>query len=324
MRTNEMRKRPESLRRGAFTLTELLVVIAIMTALVALTASVVARYMVSGQESTSRAILDKTQIAVNRAWVKVKDQARTAPMTEIVPGTTMTVGQWIQINLASNAGNPSDPNVVNRTRVIYIKLRLRQAFPMKFSEALNPYPLPPLPGYATFLTNLGINLTTPYDVSESSACLLMALQRGVSGAGVNPDDLAGGNAMGSYSAPNGTLPYLKDAWGKPIIFTRVPAGSAQLNTNPYPGPPGPGQPGANDPLDPQGYLQAGGWAMTGAGTTPQANMFSALTLQPLAAADCSFMLAPMLCSSGMNQIFETDPTTFANPNPVSDDLYSKP
>lgn len=324
MRTNEMRKRPELPRRGAFTLAELLVVIAIMVALVALTASVVARYMVSGQESTTRAILDKTQIAVSRAWVKVKDEVKDKPMTEIVPGTTMTVGQWIQTNLASNAGNPSDPNIVGRARVIYVKLWLRRAFPMNFNEALNPFPLPPLAGYVTFLTSLGITGTTG-NLEESSACLLMALQRGVSGAGVNPNDLAGGNAMGSLPTPNGgVLPFLKDAWGKPIIFTRVPAGSAQLNTNPYPGPPGPGQPGANDPLDPQGYLQAAGWARTGAGVTPQAQLFTALTLQQLAGPDMSYMLAPMLCSSGMNQLFETDPITFANPNPVSDDLYSKP
>ena len=47
------------------------------------------------------------------------------------------------------SGQPGeiDANASNRVRVIYIKLKQRQAFPMTFDEALNPSPLPPQPAH---------------------------------------------------------------------------------------------------------------------------------------------------------------------------------
>src|SRR5262249_3682101 len=109
--------------------------------------------------------------------------------------------------------------------------------------------------------------------------------------------------------------YLSDAWGMPLYFTRVPVGSAALNSNPYPGG---GQPGINDPLDPQGYLQTGGW-----GTT-YGTLFTTLTLQHLAGPSNSYNQAPMLLSSGQNKTLETDPVTYQTTTPGGDDLFSTP
>lgn len=319
MRRKSIRKLPDTARR-AFTLVEMLVVMGIIAALVALSASAVLKFIVSQQVTNTQATMDKTQSVLNRAWSKVKDEANKAPMTEIVPGVGQTVQQWIWTNLASNATYPNDPNVQDRIRVLYVKLRLRQAFPLNFTEALNPFPLPPLPAYYTYLTKLGITGTLGANY-EASACLLMALQRGVSGKGIDPSDLTTGGQTGAAATPNGgSIPYLTDAWGMPIYFTRVPAGIWQVNGNPFninpyrnpnpmtPPPPTLGQPGNNDPLDPQGYLQAAGWATNPANgqTTPQANTFELLTQQALAGLNRSFMLAPMLCSSGPDKTLQTD------------------
>jgi type II secretory pathway pseudopilin PulG len=317
-----------SSRRGAFTLLELTVVIFIIVTLVALTSGAVIKFMAVQQTSNTRTLLDRTQAKLNTAWSAVKDQAYKDSMSETVPGTNppVTVSQWIQANLALNTGNLSDPNITGRVRVIYVKLRLRQAFPMNFTEALNPFPLPPIAAYQTNLLKLGINTSTGANF-ESSACLLMALQRAQSGGGTDVSDLAGGGATGNGPTPNGgSIPFIADAWGQPLFFSRVPVGSIALNSNPFPGPPGPGQPGNNDPLDPQGYLQTAGWASVNGQTTAPAQLFSALTLQKLAGPNNSFNQAPMLFSGGPNKVPDADPITFAPnvPNNLADDLYSTP
>jgi hypothetical protein len=211
---------------------------------------------------------------------------------------------------------------------------------MNFAEALNvPYnnpelaswglpiavpasPLPPLPAYTTYLASMGIKSVAnggtiggpAYNIQpyESSACLLMALQRGVSGAGINPEEITRGGATGMA----GSLPYLTDAWNQPIYFSRFPTGSTFLN-------PSGAQSGANDPGDPHGYINSGSW--------PQAlrQTFSALALQQLAPAPASgnialsFKLAPMIASAGQDRRVSFDPVTFA-PTLAADDLFSTP
>ncbi len=319
MRRNEIRNLPDTTRRGGFTLIELIVVIAIIAALAALTAGATLKFLGSQQIANTKSTLDRTQSQLNKAWSKVKDQAYREQMPS-------AVNAWILANLAGN-----DANAQGRARVIYVKLKLRQAFPMNFNEALNPAPLPPLPAYTTYLTNqLGITGSTGANY-ESSACLLMALQRGVSGAGIEPSDLTKGGATGSAVTPNGsTLTFLTDASGTPLFFTRVPVGSPFLNPNPYPGG---GQPGANDPLDPQGYLQLGNWATMVGPSGQFGTVFTALTQQQLASTNCSYNQAPMLCSAGLDKQLYTNSVTFsplpaATPPPADgtygDDLFSTP
>jgi hypothetical protein len=298
---------------------ELTVVIFIIVALMALTAGAVIKFMAVQQTSNTRTTLDRTQSKLNKAWSAVKDQAYTEP----IPAN---VQAYIMQNLAGN-----DTNATARTRVIYVKLRLRQVFPMSFDEALNitappGYPLPPLAAYQNYLISLGITGTTPATAPyESSACLLMALQRSQSGSGVDASDLTGGGAAGSLSLPplnKKTIPYLTDAWNQPVYFSRFPSGSTLLNPNGA-------QPGNNDPGDPQGYLNSGTWSYSGNQNCRL--LFSALTLQQLSSVPAgspvtSYKLAPMLLSSGPNTALETNQITFA-PNTAGnpgDDLFSTP
>jgi hypothetical protein len=296
---------------------ELMVVVTIMAALAALSASAVMKFIAVQQTTNTQSTLDRVQSQLIKAWSKVKDQART----ESIPPSVLTFLE-----------TPGDPNAAERARVLYMKLKLRQAFPMTFDEALNPAPLPPLQGYVSYLQNLGINgssgLTAPI---ESSACLLMALQRGVSGAGIDPSDLTAGGAAGSYPLPGGSLPYLTDAWARPIFFTRVPAGNLYLNpatptsvANVYTTLPWSlttglpvtcySQQGSNDPGDPKGMLVSTPWRTTYGGPFFLATS-EVVPILPQA-ANTSFKLAPMIGSGGPSdwtkpgQFLPFDPLTF--------------
>ncbi|HEY7331144.1 MAG TPA: prepilin-type N-terminal cleavage/methylation domain-containing protein [Gemmataceae bacterium] len=301
--------------REAFTLMEMMVVITIMAALIALSASAVMKFIAVQQTTNTQSTLDRVQSQLIKAWSKVKDQAIKE---SIDPSVMLLKG--------------TDPNAQERARVLHIKLKLRQAFPMTFNEALNPAPLQPLQGYVSYLTNLGITgssaATAPI---ESSACLLMALQRGVSGAGIDPSDLTAGGAAGSLPLPGGSLPYLTDAWARPIFFTRVPAGNLYLNpvtptsvANVYTTLPWSlttglpvtcySQPGSNDPGDPTGLLVSTPWR-TVYGPPFFAATSEVVPLLPQG-ANTSFKLAPMVASGGPSdwtkpgQFLPFDPLTF--------------
>lgn len=320
MKTKSRSNRSGRVQRGAFTLVELMVVITIMAALMALTASAVLKFIGVQQASNTQSTLDRVQSQLIKAWSKVVEQAKKEP---IPPGIMALAG--------------SDVNAAERAKYIYVKLRLRQAFPMNFAEALNvPYnnpelanwtlptqvpSLPPslpqlqaLPGYASYLASFGItpaiwanSATAPPfpDPRESSICLLMALQRGVSGAGIDPSDLTAGGAAGSMITPSGgSIPYLNDAWGRPILFSRAPAGS--LNLNPV------SAAGNNDPGDPQGYLRTPAWRYMNPATlmppfTAQYAQYTQLTLEIPALRDFSFKLAPMIASGGPTNWTKTWP-----------------
>ena len=337
MRRREMRYLHGCGRRSAFTLMELMVVIFIIVTLMALSAGAVIKFMAVQQRSNTQTTLDRTQAKVNKAWSAVKDQAFMEPIPAITQSLILQPAPpWPGL-----AGN--DTLATDRMRVIYVKLRMRQVFPMNFCEALNvPYysqslgmlvpssPVPALTTYQTYLNNLGINqayLTSlgctsptyqpqPY---ESSACLLMALQRMQSGTGVDASDLISGGATGHADTPTGGgIPYLTDAWAQPIRFARHPTGSILLNPNGA-------QPGNNDLGDPQGYLSSGTWAY--GNNQACRNVFFSLVLQQPARQNVptlSFKLAPMLVSAGPDRNLTTDPVTFAQQTTDSDDLFSTP
>lgn len=301
-------------QRAAFSLVELLFVIAIIAMLLALLVSATFKLIESQQVSNTQSVLDRVQSQLVKQWSIVKDQA----YKETIPPAT---DQWIRTNLAGN-----DVNATGRVRVIYVKLKLRQVFPMNFNEALYPPSagggnacpgINPQPAYLAYLNQRGV-FTSGGFAWESSACLLMALTIGQSG--IPADTLQAGGA-GSVDDAGYGIPVLMDAWKRPIYFTRVPSGCPLLNPNgahPDSTDPQP-YPVSYDPGDPQGYLQLPNW-----GTT-YGQLFTSITQQPLAPSGHSFKLAPLVASGGpgKNQQPTFDPVSFA-PRGYAEPLYSNP
>jgi len=292
--------------RSAFTLIEMLVVIAIIALLLSLSAGASIKYLDIQEKVNTQFMLDRTEAVLKNQWAQHKSQV----FYEKIDADTH---QWIAQYLAGN-----DPSAENRIRVIYVKLKQRQAFPMNFNEALYPplaasgSPCPcaqlqPLTSYVQYLKSRGIGISSGLSW-ESSACLLMALQRGVGNTGISPEDLTRGG-FASVDVSYG-VPILTDSWKNPVYFSRVPSGCPVLNPNGA-------QNGAHDPGDPQGYLQMATW-----GTT-YGPLFSSITQQQLAPANQSFVLKPMLASQGPQRWIGMNPTTFAV-QPGSTSMFSKP
>jgi prepilin-type N-terminal cleavage/methylation domain-containing protein len=108
-------------RRGGFTLIELLVVIAIIGVLTSLTTAGV--YVFIGQRkghNTEATILTVTKI-LQKHWSEVIREAKNEAVSQVAT------------NLATNNGLVSDPNG-GRARIIWIKARLAEAFPVSYAE----------------------------------------------------------------------------------------------------------------------------------------------------------------------------------------------
>src|SRR5438105_3266921 len=101
--------------RPGFTLVELLVVVAIIGVLAALTASATVGVLSSQKQSNTSLTIQTLMGVLDQQWQAVIDQANK----EAIPdGVLLMAG--------SNAP---------RARVIWIKLRLKQEFPMSYAEA---------------------------------------------------------------------------------------------------------------------------------------------------------------------------------------------
>jgi prepilin-type N-terminal cleavage/methylation domain-containing protein len=304
--------------RPAFTLVELLLVIAIIAALVALSASAVLRFRIVQTTWNTKNLVQRLNSQFRKQWSTVADQARR----ENIPLAYQPLVNQL-------AGGDAD-----RARVIWVKLRLKQAFPVSFQEALNPNPLLPLDSYQQFLTGLGYTAATPmtqYDpktplgVYDSSACLLMALKRGPSGMGVDVEDLVGSSNLRDIPTPSGgTIKVMVDSWGTPLLFSRWPVGNCltktpsgstwpypighsdinpKLNAALFPNPPGyTYASGNNDPTDPMGRLTNDGTWLANDTAKYQAGQQSfqgfchpLLTPQP----GYSLYLPPVIVSAGL-------------------------
>jgi prepilin-type N-terminal cleavage/methylation domain-containing protein len=295
--------------RPAFTLVELLVVLSIIVVLFTLSASVYYRFIGAQQTSTTKIALQAMHSRLDESWDAVTEKARKEPIPAKYRPTMLTL-----------AGN--DPK---RAQVIWIKASQKQAFPVSFDEVFNPLPLSaplvslaPLPAYATQLQRLGFSgssaQTAPY---ESSVCLLMALKRQVSGAGISSQDLGAyvklfplTNAAGATVNVEG----LADTYGNPVTFCRWPTGFAELV--------GP-RVGFQDPADPEGYLTHAGWLTSGS-TTFLAQLHP---LPPRSAAGepQSYKLRPLIISPGDDGSLGMDPKTLSPVDATADDnLFSIP
>jgi len=188
-----------------FTLIELLVVIAIIAVLITLSAAAILRFIAVQQGNNTKTALTKWQLVLQNQWKTATARFRAEPMT-----------------------------VSGLSRPQWVAARQAQTFPQTFNEALNPTPLAPLPNYQKYLNGLGITTANTNAKSpnrcESSACLLLALQRAEGGAGVSEDDLTPNAMVPIFDAnPGGpTIKALVDPWGVPVTFCRAPAGRTGL------------------------------------------------------------------------------------------------
>jgi prepilin-type N-terminal cleavage/methylation domain-containing protein len=287
--------------RPSFTLIELLVVIAIIATLLALSAGAYFRFIGTQQDRNSKTQVDKIHALLQKQWAAVIREGDK----ETIPDGVLAL-----------AGN--DPH---RARVIYTKLKLRQAFPMSFNEALDPNGLSPLLNYQKYLSSSGITYdpknttnasTQPY---ESAACLLMALQRKI-GGGVEAEDL-GSTATKEFTLANGKpIKALVDGYGNPLAFCRWPTGSTQLNPN------GAFDGANNDPGDPEGTLTVATWL----NNTTLRNQFQTLchaVPNRKNSLPQSFKLVPIVASPGSDGKLGLDLKTFARQSADADDnVYS--
>jgi hypothetical protein len=255
---------------------ELMVVIAIIGVVVTLAASATMQLVARQKSANTELTIQKVNEALKAHWRAVIDQARN----EKIPDKYL-YGDATMQGLLAMAGSPNDADAVERARIIWIKLRLKQEFPMSFMEALVPTHaaikspngklyvfLPPAAAFAPwqqnsrFVTTLVCAQPQSY---ESSVCLLLALSQ--SRRGVTPfdqDRLASTElADASQFNPTATgfnLKTIVDAWGRPLTFYRWPIGGEVDKSDPNARNVASGTlPHNSDPLDPDGLLMSPTW-----------------------------------------------------------------
>src|SRR5438067_12512118 len=133
--------------RPAFTLVELLVVIAIIGVLAALVAAAVSKVIPAQQQRNTERTIIKVNGELQAHWRAVIDDTRN----EFKP--TSTLGQQL---VAWTGGDQE------RAKILWMKLRLVQQFPMSYQEVLYP----PLgsgmqdPTYVKRLATVGLTTAT--------------------------------------------------------------------------------------------------------------------------------------------------------------------
>jgi len=217
-------------RRLAFTLIELLIVLAIIVVLVSLAG--VSYFFAAGRqyEKNTRATIEYVSGVLKKQWDHVIAEAKKESIDDNVR------------KLAS-----PDPTG-ERAKVLWIKLRLAEAFPASFAEIQNPSAYIPanrrkyMPSYRSKWQAAGSPTGGNLQV-DSSACLFLALSTAKGGHALNPDQLP----IKAQDSNNDGLLEFCDAWGQRIAFFRFPYNNARLTSVAPPGP--------LDPLDQLNKLQ---------------------------------------------------------------------
>jgi prepilin-type N-terminal cleavage/methylation domain-containing protein len=244
--------------RAAFTLVEMLAVIAIIAVLASLVAVGTIKVIASQRSSNTQNAMRTIQKVLNEHWTYVASEAKKETGLE-GPYATM------------DAIFGPDTTGGERNRIIWIKMRLMEAFPISYMEiqappksnSFFPYdaniiPIDKRKYYGTYQKLLG-KLTAdktlapnnaPAHLTESSACLLMALSIPRNGAALNVDNL--GSATVLDTDGDGISEFI-DAWGNPLTFYRFPTKNLALQSS-SPTPSNSPKATYHDPWDPSGVL----------------------------------------------------------------------
>lgn len=236
-------------KRIGFTLVELLVVIAIIAILAGLGMwgifAMIGRSQGRNTESTMK-VVNKLLMA---RWSAVISDAKKE-----------SISQATHPNVFALASND-----LERARVIWVKVRLMEAFPMSYGEVQTPTVLTfyipggkQKPHFAKYQTLVGA--TPSGGAGESSACLLMALNT------LSPDGVSVQDQLGPAVADTDGdgLKELIDGWTKPMVFTRFGTDANVQKANPA-------SPTStafkySDPTDPGGKLVTPSWYSANAAT----------------------------------------------------------
>jgi type II secretory pathway pseudopilin PulG len=233
------------------TLIELLVVMLIIATLASLILSAVFTVRDSQMKSFSETLVLKLSSALEQQQKAAVDQIREEP-----------VPNWA----LSMAGG--DPRIA---KVIYLKTRIKQEFPVSFYQAMYPNAnytpmqtgayqtiggaadLPPKATYLKALQPLvgtaipamgqsipnpdqypSLGLTMPAGF-EASALLYLALSQGRRGqTGFNPDESIEPTAIKTATVGGVTFKYFVDSWGNPVRNWMFPYGNSELNDTSLP------------------------------------------------------------------------------------------
>jgi hypothetical protein len=222
------------------TLIELLIVMSIIVVLASLVVSAVFTVRDAQMKSFAETLTTKLSVGVEQQVRQATDQIREEP----VPAWAMTM-----------AGN--DQRIA---KVIYLKARLKQEFPVSFYQAMYPNAgfrqgqsgsyltaggandLPPKPSYVKALgaaaPAIGANPTpdaaTGVNGLEASILLYLWLSQGRRGqAGFNVDEHVEASAIKTVQINGVTFKYFADSWGGPVRAWTFPFGNDELNAPPY-------------------------------------------------------------------------------------------
>lgn len=272
-------------RRRGLTLIELLVVFAVLAVLGSLVAAGIMNWIGGQSRRNTEAGIKAIYAAFVQHWEAVVTEAKKETIDFSATGIGPT---YSTTSFLSYAGDSRE-----RARVIWIKLRLKEAFPQNFQEITDQYTgvmsyIPQkrrryLAGYNADLgkRNTGIAIGK----SQGAACVYMSLSVNREGVSHGPEALVGH----VKDSDGDNLMEFVDGWGEPYRFWRFPTDNTILQA---------AKPSILtgkklDPLDPNGTL------LDPAGTWTYSGDFDAKLHKRLNGTDAWFAV-PVIASAGVD------------------------